>query len=276
MSSAIGKAFDRAKEENRTLFIPYMMAGYPDPEIFREIVETLAQAGAGIIEIGLPFSDPLADGPVIQAAGTKVLAAGMTVDRVLEMTAELENRVECPLVLMTYYNPVLQRGPARFASQAAQAGVSGLIIPDLPPEEAASWLEASTPHGLETVFMAAPTTTPGRLEKILELGRGFVYYASLTGVTGSNLALDREIKDRLAELRKKSALPVAVGFGVSSPAQAGALADHADGVIVGTALIRAANRENENGGPTEAVRKLARGFVKALEGNVNPGTEVKP
>jgi tryptophan synthase alpha chain len=257
MSLSIAEAFARAHQEGRAAFIPFMTGGFPDRQAFRDIVLALDQAGANIIELGVPFSDPLADGPVIQAASKQALDQGMTPAEVLALAAELSPRLKAALVVMTYYNPVLRLGLASFAEQAAKAGVAGVIIPDLPPEEAGPWSHAAQAQGLDTIFMAAPTTTPERLEIIRGVCRGFLYYVSMTGVTGSGLNVDGELAAGLARVRAGSPLPVAVGFGVAEAAQTRALAPLADGVIVGSALVQAAGNAPEPGQAAAAVGRLA-------------------
>ncbi len=238
MKRTIADAFRRAADSDRAAFMPFVTGGFPDPQTCLELVLGLERQGADLIELGIPFSDPLADGPVIQHASQLALEAGATPQAVLELAAEATARMQAPLLLMTYCNPVLRMGAAEFAGRAARAGVAGVIIPDLPPEEAQPWLEAAGGQGLDTVFMAAPTTPPDRLERVAALSRGFLYYVSLTGVTGSELSLDRGIGEALARARRVSPVPVAVGFGVATPAQARALAGMADGVIVGSALVK--------------------------------------
>lgn len=238
--SPLVQAFASAADKGRAAFIPFMTAGYPDPETFIDLITGLAGAGADVIEIGLPFSDPLADGPVIQAAGRTVLDAGLRMDNVFDLTARAAGLVDCPLVLMTYYNPVLARGLAEFARRAAAAGAAGVIIPDLPPEEAGPWRTAAQAAGLETIVMVAPTTTDERLAVILQAARGFVYYVSTTGVTGSGMEVSRDLKAGLDRLKGLTDLPVAVGFGVAVADTAAQLAALADGVIVGSALVKAA------------------------------------
>lgn len=238
MSATIAQAFAAATAAGRAAFVPFVSGGFPSPAACADLVFSLDALGAEVIELGVPFSDPLADGPVIQAASHQALMAGMTPAKVLELAAGLAPRVKAALVLMTYYNPVARMGLNEFARRAAGAGAAGVIVPDLPPEEAGPWRQAAAAAGLDTIFMAAPTTPPERLPLILEACAGFLYYVSLTGVTGSALSLDAAALAKLNAVRAASRLPVAVGFGVSGPEQALALADVADGVIVGSALMR--------------------------------------
>ena len=238
MNSAIQSAFDSAAKDNRSAFIPFLTAGFPDADSCLELLYILEENGADIIELGLPFSDPMADGPVIQTASHAALEKGMTPTGVLELAAKARKKIKSPMIIMSYWNPILKMGLETFASRAVEAGVSGFILPDLPPEEAGPWLEAAKPKGLETIFMVAPTTPASRRAKILSVSQGFVYYVSMTGVTGSDFSVTDELVNEIKSLREQSSLPAAVGFGVSGPEHAKALANAADGVIVGSALIR--------------------------------------
>ena len=262
MISRIEKAFAQARAQDRAALIPYLTGGFPDPRSWTETVVALDRAGADLIEIGLPFSDPLADGPVIQEASRRVLEAGLTTAGLMELIASVRDRVKSPLIIMTYYNPILAQGLDSFAAMAARAGVAGLIIPDLPPEEAGDWLAAAGRAGLETVFLVAPTTPPRRLGIIDRLGQGFVYLVSMTGVTGSGLDLSPGLADYLDRVRSACRLPTAVGFGIDSPAKAAALGKSADGVVVGSALIKAIM---ERPGPAaETAGRFLAEFAKAL------------
>jgi len=253
VSATIAQAFAAAAAAGRAAFVPFVSGGFPSPDACAHLVLALDALGAEVIELGVPFSDPLADGPVIQAASHRALTAGMTPAGVLDLAAGLAPRIRAALVLMTYYNPVVRMGLGEFARRAAGAGAAGVIVPDLPPEEAGPWREAAGAAGLDTIFMAAPTTPQKRLPLILEACRGFLYYVSLTGVTGAALNLDGGAMAKLAAVRAKSPLPVAVGFGVSGPEQAAALAGAADGVIVGSALMRPLLADPGNGGMTAAI-----------------------
>jgi tryptophan synthase alpha chain len=239
MNSPIAEAIRAARAQGGCAFIPYLTGGFPDMGLCRELLMSFDKAGAQVIEVGIPFSDPLADGPVIQAASHQALTSGTTPLSVLQMIAQVSAKVAARLVVMTYYNPVQAMGLGAFAERAADAGVAGVLIPDLPPEEAAPWLEAARKKNLDTIFMAAPTTPEARLPIILEPCRGFLYYVSMTGVTGSGLELGGELTGNLDRLRARTTLPVAVGFGVARPQQAKGLAPHADGVIVGSAFMKA-------------------------------------
>ncbi len=242
----------------RAALMPYLMGGFPDLDASRRIGEACADAGADLVELGVPFSDPLADGPVIHAAGTAAREAGATLEGVLAVGEALAPRI--PVVVMCYANLVLARGVEPFVRRLAQAGVSGLIIPDLPLEEAPEALEACDAHGLALVPLVAPTTPDERLARIGAGARGFLYAVSTTGTTGEreNLALDAIV----ARTKARTSVPVAVGFGISTPDQAAAAARAgADGVIVGSRLVRAAG---EPGDPAAAVRSLVESFAQAL------------
>lgn len=238
MTRTISQSFQSAKEQGRAAFMPFVTGCYPDAAASLELIKTLDAGGADLIEVGIPFSDPLADGPVIQRTSTMALEAGVTPQSVLELVEAASQQVSASLVLMTYINPVLAMGMENFAQRAAAAGARGVIIPDLLPEDAQDWCGAAAAHGLDAVFMAAPTTGPARLAAIAQASRGFLYFVSLTGVTGSDLHLDDATLAAIRQARQESPVPVAVGFGISTPEHAAALAPHADGVIVGSALMR--------------------------------------
>jgi tryptophan synthase alpha chain len=243
-----------AATDGRAAFMPYMMGGFPDLEASRAIGEAYADGGADLVELGVPFSDPLADGPVIHAAGTQALAAGATVPAVIELARSLSERL--PVILMCYANVVLARGVERFVDELENAGVSGLIIPDLPLEEAPAALAACDAAGLALVPLVAPTTPEERLARIGAQARGFVYAVSVTGTTGERAQLDSG--DLLARVKRHTEVPVALGFGISTPEQAAAAAAAgADGVIVGSRLVRAAAEG-------EGIRALVEGLAGAL------------
>lgn len=254
----IAAAFERSGK--RAALMPYLMGGFPDPDTSRAIGEAYAEAGADLVELGVPFSDPLADGPVIQAAGAAALGAGATVGSTLELAADLARRV--PVVVMCYANLVLARGVEDFAGALADAGASGLIVPDLPLEEAGALLEACDARGVALVPLVAPTTPDDRLAEIGARARGFLYTVSLSGTTGERAALGGGLRSVLERAAAGTDVPVAVGFGISTPEQAAAAADAgADGVIVGSRLVRAAA---EAADPPAAVGALVRDLAAAL------------
>ncbi|MFH0825995.1 MAG: tryptophan synthase subunit alpha [Pseudomonadota bacterium] len=238
MKSLIQESFDKARAAGECAFIPYLTAGFPNRSSCLHLLTALAQSGADVIEVGLPFSDPLADGPTIQWAAKTALDGGTTTEGVFTMVEQFLGRESCPVVLMSYFNPILRMGPGRFAARAWEAGVSGVIVPDLPIEEADEWMEAAQKYNIDTILMAAPTTTPERAELIASRTRGFLYYVSMTGVTGSAFSVSDRLLTEVREIRRLCRMPVAVGFGISRPAQAAALVGTADGVVVGSAIIR--------------------------------------
>jgi tryptophan synthase alpha chain len=244
----------------RAALMPYLMGGYPDLETSRAIGEAYAEAGADLVELGVPFSDPLADGPVIHAAGTAALESGATLHGVLEVGRALTESV--PVVLMCYANLVFARGPERFADELAGRGISGLIVPDMPLEEAAETLAACDAAGVALVALVAPTTPDERLAAIGRAARGFVYTVAVTGTTGERQGLAEELPGILARTKARTDVPVALGFGIGTPEAAALAADAgADGVIVGSRLVRAVAEEPE---PVAAVRDLVAGFAAAL------------
>jgi tryptophan synthase alpha chain len=237
--------------------MPYLMGGFPDLATSREIGQACVDAGADLVELGIPFSDPLADGPVIHAAATRALEAGVTPGDVLGVCEGLADRV--PVLLMAYSNLVLGGGPSAFADRAAAAGAAGLIVPDLPHDESEELRGACDARGLALVPLVAPTTTDERMRKIGADARGFVYTVSLTGTTGERAELPPELGETVQRVRASTELPVAVGFGIARPEQARQVADLADGVIVGSRLVRAAGE-----GGAEAVGSLVAGLAEAL------------
>jgi tryptophan synthase alpha chain len=240
--------------------MPYLMGGFPDMATSLQIGFACADNGGDLVELGVPYSDPLADGPVIHAAGTQALKAGATLDGVLGVAEQLSRRL--PVVLMGYVNLVLARTPDGFAQRLADAGVSGLIVPDLPLEEAPEIADACEAHGIALVPLVAPTTPDERLRAIGARARGFLYTVSVVGTTGERESDERAMRTLLARVREHADVPVAIGFGISTPAQAAAAADAgADGVIVGTRLVRAAAEAED---PAAAVGQLVRALADGL------------
>ncbi len=242
----IEEAFKKARLQNRKAFIPYVMAGDPSLERTGEIVLMLEKNGADIVELGVPFSDPLADGPTIQRASERALNAGVSLKKVLGFVRELRRHTHVPLVLMTYYNPVFKYGEEGFVEDAVNAGVDGAIIPDLPPDEAELFIRLSKKAGLATIFLLAPTSTESRIKRVVKASKGFVYYVSITGITGSRLLLDESIKESIHNIRKTTDMPVAVGFGISTPEEARRVSGFADGVIVGSAIVKRLHESPES------------------------------
>ncbi|HEV2895221.1 MAG TPA: tryptophan synthase subunit alpha, partial [Actinomycetota bacterium] len=225
------------RREGRAALVAYGVAGFPDLEGSLAAFRAMAEAGADVLEVGPPYSDPLIDGPVIQRAVTAARDAGTRLDDVLGLVNELTASVDAPVVLLVYYNLVAHRGPKRFAAELAAAGACGAVVPDLPPEEAGEWLEASRAAGIAPVFLAAPTSSDTRLAAVAEAGRGFVYAQASLGVTGLRASLAAGIEELVGRVRAHTDLPVCAGIGVSNADQAAAVARFADGAIVGTALV---------------------------------------
>ena len=236
--SRLDATFERLRGRSERALIAYVMAGDPSLADTERLVVEAERRGADVVELGVPFSDPLADGPVIQRAGVRALAAGASLARVLETVATLRARVRLPLVLMTHYNPVLAFGLKAFARTAVDAGADGVIVPDLPHEEAEPLRAEAEPAGLDMVHLVAPTSTPARVKAIARLSRGFIYVVSLTGVTGERRQLPRDLDAQVRTLRLVTTKPICVGFGVSTPEQVAAVGRLADGVVVGSAIVR--------------------------------------
>lgn len=261
-TARIAAAF--AAAPGRAALMPYLMAGFPDLETSVRIGEACAEGGADLVELGVPFSDPLADGPVIHAAGTRALAAGATLHGVLEAAGRIAERL--PVVLMCYSNPLFARGAERFAQELAAAGASGLIVPDLPLEEAGAVRDACDAAGVALVPLVAPTTPEARMAEIVRRARGFVYTVSVAGTTGERAGVAASVAEVLARAKAHSPVPVALGFGISSPEQAvAAAAAGADGVIVGSRLVRAAAEAADAGeDPAGAVGAAVAALSEAL------------
>ena len=257
----IGERFVRLRAAGEKALIPFVTAGDPDLDTTGELVLALAEAGADAIELGIPFSDPTADGPSIQRASERSLARGTTLRRVLALVKRLRPQLEVPLLLMGYANPFYALGADGLAQEAAAAGVDGIICPDLPPEEGADLYFALEKAGIDAVLLAAPTTTPARLALLAERTRGFLYYVSLTGVTGARATIAHDVEVGVRAARALSDVPVCVGFGVSTPALAAEIARYADGVVVGGAIV---DRIEQAKSPAAAVEAVAR-FVAELK-----------
>ena len=234
----ITQTFDRLATTHERALIPYVTAGDPDLGMTKALVREMVRCGGDIIEIGVPFSDPLADGPIIQRASQRALRQGTTVRKILQTVRELRRDLDVPLVLMTYYNPVLRYGEEAFVADALDAGVDGIIVPDLPPEEAQSLIELTVDTPLDMIFLAAPTSTAARLALISEASQGFIYYVSRLGTTGVRDQLADDLRLMLGRLRATSAKPIAVGFGVSTPEHVRLVAELADGVVVASAILK--------------------------------------
>jgi len=235
--NSIQQTFANSRQAGRGVLVIYVTAGDPSLEETVQIVTTIAEAGADIVELGIPYSDPLADGPTIQAASQRALTAGATIQGVFDCAAQIRQRTSIPLVIMTCYNPILQFGPEAFAREASKVGIDGILASDLPPSEAEQWCAVAAEHELATVFLVAPTTPPERVARAVECTTGFVYAVARPGVTGARDKLPEDLKDSVARIRQVTDLPIAVGFGISTPQQVAAVCEIADGAIVGSAVI---------------------------------------
>lgn len=246
MISRIKEKFRELKGKKKKAFIPYIMAGDPSLGNTKDIVQMLEECGADIVELGVPFTDPLADGPTIQRASERALNAGVTLKKVIAFVKDMRQSIQIPVVLMTYYNPVFKYGEEHFVRDAKDAGVDGVIIPDLPPDEAGNLIRSSRKASLDTIFLLAPTSTPERIKKVAKASRGFIYYVSVTGITGSRLLLDGSMETLISEIRKYTDKPIAVGFGVSTPEEASAVSKVSDGVIVGSAIVKRLHESHDD------------------------------
>jgi tryptophan synthase alpha chain len=239
----IGKLFERLKRENRCGMIAYLTAGDPSPAVTPGLVGALERGGADLIELGVPFSDPIADGPVIQAAGDRALRAGTTLARVLEMAVEIRKRSEIPLLLFTYLNPALKYGFERLARDAKAAGIDGCLLTDVSVEEAEEYVRVMRGAGLDTVFLAAPTSTDERLKLIARYSSGFVYLVSRTGITGMQDSIASSALPLIERMRAHTDLPIALGFGISKPEHVAALNGQVEAVVVGSAVVKQIERD---------------------------------
>ncbi len=266
----IDSTFQRLTDEARAGLVTFITAGDPDPETSQQLMERLPGAGADIIELGMPFSDPMADGPAIQAANLRALSSGASLRRTLAMVSRFrENNNDTPVILMGYFNPIYQYGPSRFVTDAAAAGVDGLIMVDLPPEEDDELCDPARTAGLHWVRLVTPTSDEVRLQQVLRNTSGFIYYVSIAGITGTRSAAASAIGDALAMIRKHTALPIAVGFGINTADQVRETGAVADGAVVGSAIIR--EIENHLDGSGKAKPELldrVTGLVSELAGGL--------
>ncbi len=256
----IEKKFQELRKANKKAFVAFITAGYPDLEVTRKLVLEFSRIGVGIIELGVPFSEPLADGPIIQEASEQALKNNTCLADILKLVKNVRKKTDIPIVLMTYYNPVFCFGEERFIRQAVSCGVDGVVIPDLPPEEGKVFLDLARKKDLATILFISPTTSLKRAKFICGLSRGFIYYVSLTGVTGPRRKLPSDLKSSIERIKKYTSKPICVGFGVSSRTQVKQIYSIADGVIVGSAIVK---KLKDNIGKNDIVTKVA-GFVKDL------------
>lgn len=259
----IDKKFKELQALDRKAFIAYITAGDPDLAATKKIVLALERSGVDIVELGIPFSDPLADGPTIQAASARALKNGASLKKIFKMAGSLRAKTGMPIVFMTYFNPVLRYGVEKFFKSCSSSGVDGVIVPDLPAEEADELIALGRGRGIDTIFLIAPTSTPERIKRIAKSSRGFIYYVSLTGVTGVRSHLPSEVLSRVRYIKSISAKPVAVGFGVSNSSQAKGIARSADGVIVGSAIVKIIGEKKDM---ISRVSKFSKTLAEAIHG----------
>lgn len=268
--SRIAHRFQQLAQQGRIALIPYIVAGDPAPDVTVPLMHQLVEQGADILELGVPFSDPMAEGPVIQLAHERSLAQGTSLARVLDMVREFRQRdTTTPVLLMGYANPVMRMGFARFADAAAAAGLDGVLTVDIPPEEVDEINAELHRVGMDTIFLVAPTTPSQRIARIAARASGFIYYVSLKGVTGAGHLDTSDVATRIAAIREHTTLPVAVGFGIKDAASARAIAAVADGVVVGSALVNAAAMVIDNGGDTRAAIAAAARLLGEIRAGID-------
>ncbi|MFA7231304.1 MAG: tryptophan synthase subunit alpha [Victivallaceae bacterium] len=258
----IQKTFAQCRQENRKALVAFVTAGNPDLKTSQRLVEEIIAAGADIIELGVPFSDPMADGPVIQESSRRALLAGTCLKDIIPMAADIRRKSNAPIILFSYYNVILAYGLEKLAQDCVAAGIDGWLVVDVPLEERYEILPLLKSHGLSLIPLVAPTTPPERAQKIVQDADGFVYYITVKGVTGARQQIASDLAEKLSELRKLSPVPVVAGFGISTPENAAATAAHADGIVVGSALVRIMN---DTANPEEGINK-SRELVKLLAG----------
>jgi len=264
VSNRLDQAFARLKAKGEKALIAYIMAGDPSLQETEQLVLELERSGADIIELGVPFSDPIADGPVIQKAAERALRSGTSLKKILAAVAALRVRTQIPLVLMAYYNTIYAFGEADFCREATKAGVDGLIVPDMPPEEAGVLDAHASTAGLCIVYLLAPTSTPNRRAMVARRSRGFVYYVSLTGITGAKMTDWGGVRQNVEKIRKATTAPVAVGFGVATADDAAKVGETADGVIVGSAIVKRIGDQQHDSRMAEQVGHFVRSLKTAL------------
>lgn len=263
--SRIQKRFDWLKSKSEKALVAFITAGDPDLTTTPELFAAIEEGGADIIELGVPFSDPLADGPVIQAASQRSLKSGTTLKKIIQLVRDIRQSSQLPIVLMTSFNPVFVYGQEAFVKDAVDAGVDGVIIPDLPPEEAGDFDTLAQARNLDMIHLLAPTSTPDRVEMVGTKSRGFIYYVSLTGVTGARDSLAKGVADKVTRIKKATSLPVLIGFGISSLDQAKAASQCSDGVIVGSAIVRMIDECPDPAERKEKLKVFVRSMKQALQ-----------
>ncbi len=255
------KVFKKRLEAGQKLFLPYLCAGDPDLETSRELVLTVDENGADVLEYGFPFSDPVADGPTVQKAGLRSFDSGVSLTKVFATVSDLRSETELPLVMMTYYNPVLKRGEDWFLEHTSEAGFDAILVVDLPPEEGLEFYQRAADYELETILLATPTTPPERVRELSQLATGFIYYVMVTGVTGARTGYDTKLAERLQVAREACEIPLVAGFGVSNYEMIAPYLDYVDGVVTGSALIQ---KIEDNLGEPDKIKSEVEQFVRNL------------
>lgn len=263
--SRIQKRFDWLKSKSEKALVAFITAGDPDLATTQELFSVIEEGGADIIELGVPFSDPLADGPVIQAASQRSLKSGTSLKKIIQLVRDIRQSSQLPIVLMTSFNPVFVYGQEAFVKDAVEAGVDGVIIPDLPPEEAEEFDAVALSNQLDVIYLVAPTSTPERIAMIGSKSRGFIYYVSLTGVTGARSSLAQGVEEKVSRVKQATSLPVLIGFGISGPEQAKAASRFSDGVIVGSAIVRMIEEFPDSAERKEKLKVFVRNLKQSLQ-----------
>lgn len=258
--------FQSLKQNSEKALITFITAGDPDLDSTIQYIHAIEEGGADIIELGVPFSDPLADGPVIQKSALRSLKSGTTLKKIIQLVEKVRKTSSIPIILMSSYNPIFRYNEKTFVNDAVNSGVDGIIIPDLPPEEAEFMNDLSKSKGLDTIFLLAPTSTEDRIKLVSKIGRGFIYYVSLTGVTGVRQNLAEDLSDKIFKIKNICSKPVAIGFGISTPEQAAFAAGIADGVIVGSAIVKIIEKSNLQG---NLIPKQIKEFVRSMKDAVS-------
>lgn len=258
--------FQSLKQNSEKALIAFITAGDPDLDSTMQYIHAIEEGGADIIELGVPFSDPLADGPVIQKSALRSLKSGTTLKKIIQMVEKIRKTSSIPIILMSSYNPIFRYNEKTFVNDAVNSGVDGIIIPDLPPEEAEFMNELAKSKGLDTIFLLAPTSTEDRIKLVSQMGQGFIYYVSLTGVTGVRQNLAEDLSDKILKIKDICSKPLAIGFGISTPEQAAFAAGIADGVIVGSAIVKIIERSSLQG---NHIPNQVKEFVRSLKDAVS-------
>ncbi len=268
----IEKKFQELKQKNEKALITFITAGDPDFDSTVQYIQAIEQGGADIIELGVPFSDPLADGPVIQKSALRALQAGTTLKKIIQMVERVRKTSSIPIILMSSYNPIFRYNEDAFVKDAINSGVDGIIIPDLPPEEAQSTTKLANSKGLDTIFLLAPTSTEDRIKLVSQISSGFIYYVSLTGVTGTREILAEDLKEKILKIKNISSKPVAIGFGISTPEHAAFSASIADGAIVGSAIVKIIESGLKANHISNQIKQFVRSMKDAIR-NLSPSTD---